>query len=63
MPSEAYIGVNNSPKKIKEMYVGVNGVPKKVKEAYIGVSGVPKLFYKSGISHYKGKFPENATRT
>lgn len=44
---EMYIGVNNTPKKIKNMWIGVNGVPKKITKAWIGVEGVPKLFYNS----------------
>ena len=40
-----YIGVNNSPKKIKNFYIGVDGKAKKVKKAYIGIDGKAKLFY------------------
>ena len=41
----AYVGVNNTPRKITDIYVGVNNQPKRVKEAFIGVNNQPKRFW------------------
>lgn len=44
MPT-CYIGVGNTPKKVKSIYIGVNDKAAKVKKGWIGVNGQPKLFY------------------
>lgn len=43
--SDIYVGVNNSPKKIKAAWVGVNNVPKKIKNGWIGTADGAKLFF------------------
>lgn len=48
MSTGAYIGSNNSAKKIKNIYIGVSNVARKVKKAYIGVGGIAKKFYTNG---------------
>ena len=45
MAKGAYVGVNGTAHKIKNMYVGVNNVPHKVVKGYVGVNGVPKQFW------------------
>ena len=50
MSTGAYIGLNGSAKKIKNIYLGVGNVAKKVKKAYIGVGGSAKLWWKSDPS-------------
>ena len=46
-----YVGVNDSPFKVKQFFVGINGAPKKVVKGYVGDSNnQPKLFW----SNYGG---------
>jgi len=48
MAKNAYIGVSNVARKIKQPFVGVGGVARKIKNAYIGVGGVARQFFQSG---------------
>ena len=51
MSTGAYIGLNGSAKKIKNIYLGVGNSAKKIKKAYIGVGGVAKLWWKAPLSY------------
>ena len=51
MAKGAYIGINNTARKIKKMYVGVNNVAHKVVKGYIGVGGVARPFFSTGIEY------------
>ena len=44
-PHGAWIGVDNSARKVTNVYVGVDGVARKVKAAWIGVGGIARKFY------------------
>ena len=47
--ADAFIGVNNTPRRITDIWIGdANGRPRKVTEAWIGVGGVPRLWYNGG---------------
>ena len=48
MAKNAYIGVSNVARKVKQPYIGVSNVARKVKNGYIGVSNVARQFYQSG---------------
>ena len=48
MTKTAYIGIDNTSRKVKTMYVGVDGIARKVKKAYIGVEGVAREWYSAG---------------
>ena len=43
--ADAYIGINNAPRKITEMYIGINNQPRRVLKAYIGINNQPRLWY------------------
>lgn len=44
---DIYVGINNTPKRVKALWIGVNNVPKKIKNAWIGVNNVAKIIYTS----------------
>ena len=47
--SNAYIGVNDLARAIKNIYIGINGEAHKVVNAYVGVNGVAQKAYSSSI--------------
>lgn len=48
MAKAAYIGVNNTARKVTKIYVGVNNIARKVVKGYVGVNGVARQFWPSG---------------
>ena len=48
MAKGAYIGVDNTARKIKKGYIGVDNTARKIKKGYIGVGGAARLFYSLG---------------
>ena len=42
MAKGAYIGVSDTPRKVKKIYIGVDGEPRRITKAYIGVGGVAR---------------------
>lgn len=53
MSTGAYIGLNGSAKRIKNIYLGVGNVAKKIKKAYIGVDGTSKLWWSARLAFGK----------
>lgn len=47
MTKNAYIGVSNSARKVKDIYLGVAGTARKISKAYVGVSGTAKQWWPS----------------
>jgi hypothetical protein len=45
----AYIGVNNTAKKIKRGYIGINGISHRIKKAYIGIGGKARPCWGYGL--------------
>lgn len=41
---KAYVGVNQTARKVDKMYVGVNGVARQVIKGYVGVNGIARKF-------------------
>ena len=50
MSKGAYVGINGTAHKIKDIYVGVNNIAHKVVKGYVGVNGVAHLFWDGGGS-------------
>lgn len=55
MAKGAYLGINDTARKVKNIYVGVNGVAREVKKAYIGdENNIARLCYSAGIPFASG---------
>lgn len=46
--ANGYLGVGDSPHRVKGLYVGVDGTARKVKKAYVGVNGTARMWYQAG---------------
>lgn len=45
MTKSAYIGINDTARKVKSIYIGVDGIARKVTKGYIGVSGIAQQWH------------------
>ena len=55
MAKGAYLGINDTARKVKNIYVGVDGVARKIKKAYIGdENGLARLCWSAGIPFASG---------
>lgn len=50
MTMGAYIGIDNTPRKVKKIYIGIDGEPRIIKKAYIGIGGVPRPCWNANSS-------------
>lgn len=50
----AYIGIENKPRKIRQIYIGIDNISHRVKKAYIGVGGIARPYWggESKIEYY-----------
>ena len=45
--SKAYVGVNDTARKVKSIYAGVDGTARKIIRAYAGVNGLARMIFES----------------
>lgn len=43
------IGIDDTPREVKNLWIGINQVPRKVVKAWIGVNGQPRLIYNASL--------------
>ena len=45
--SKAYVGVNNTARRVKSIYAGVDGTARKIIRAYAGVNGLARMIFEN----------------